>query len=1065
MLKKFRKKMKNQGNTFIMVVVTLSFLAILTAAILVAIALCYRLKIMDINSRDNFYYLEQAMDEIYAGVGRDSLDNLNDAYTSTLEVIVYYDTDTKSYVTMDNDAANKLLKTTYMRKIREESPYKNRDQALERIRSFVTNAYADDNPSGILVNQQVDNTGKLQDDGKLQVDLSTKPEKDNVTLLNLKLSRTASYSTMALGKRGVTNEKNKPTGDSGTDKFTQTISTDLVIGEPQLDVKFDMIDATMNNLFSFSLIADKGVEISDSEVNITGDVYAAADFYNKDYNGDVTNVSTQTSVEDPINDSNAVQENTKKKITKQDIIDMYSVPVSSYGTKTASKDTTTDSRYLQQNGTDEKSMYSGLYMSNSQVNLTANKVIVPGTIAAMNVSTFTVSAINGNMVGKTDIWADNITLGGYSAYRGENSLKGSTATLNANCYISDDLEVNANSSSVALIGEYYGYNNSTTDTRSFSKVFLQKNGIFTLTADSDNNKIENGKIVSRAKQTGQEHYNSSSVIINGDNATLDLKDVSAMYIAGQSYIEIRKDNTKTEQMKDPNASEDDENNMVTVQKYTYVSPNTNTGDINTDDKLYYDTTYSDGTKIEGNVTKQKNGSKDTETVRGSAVQDYKTGEAVSIKSNQLAYGYGNIPASSIEPVQQSDGTTKYYVKLNSSVLKTDAFKKAWKDKNLNQALEMIPVIKTVVSGKDYYYFDFESADTTNKNVNQFIADYSKIFAKDSTDASKKYLTDITDYEEFQVNMLRLPSKTNSSEPDYNKIYSNSALTVKYGNVFSIKADSDNTAALVQAAYRINTNEEEKGKDDSVTTEKVADATNKTGTALSREVTNALRDQYKEMKLLLSASSADSDGVALAHTIKDSAITPINYYFKFSNFDKDKYTVIEKKDESGNVISKTEKDNVIKTVNSDWIDKKGFANTGYAVYLSSGDVEVKRQSSTSGAVKGIVIAKGDVTFDGNGNDSVDSFEGIIVSGGKIIVDHNMDFIANEEIVKSILRTCEDGYTTNGDVYSQMLSLFRSYGGSESSDQVTTDENYETTRSISTIQFEDILEFKNWKKNVD
>ena len=62
MMKKIKKKLNNQGNTFIMVVVSLSFLAILTASLLVAIALCYRLKIMDINSRDNFYYLEQAMD-------------------------------------------------------------------------------------------------------------------------------------------------------------------------------------------------------------------------------------------------------------------------------------------------------------------------------------------------------------------------------------------------------------------------------------------------------------------------------------------------------------------------------------------------------------------------------------------------------------------------------------------------------------------------------------------------------------------------------------------------------------------------------------------------------------------------------------------------------------------------------------------------------------------------------------------------------------------------------------------------------------------------------------------
>lgn len=1045
MLKKVRKKIKNQGNTFIMVVVTLSFLAILTAAILVAIALCYRLKIMDINSRDNFYYLEQAMDEIYAGVGKDSMDNLNDAYTSTLEVIVYYDTDSKSYVTMDNDAANKLMKTTYMRKLREESPYKNRDQALERIRSFVTNAYSDTNKSGILVNQYVDTNGKVKDDSQLQVDISTKPEKDNITILNLKLSRTASYSTMSVGKRGVQSEDEVPTSDGGTDKFTQSISTDLIIGEPQLDVSFDAIDASLNNLFSFSMIADKGIEISDSEVNITGDVYAAADFYNKDYNGplyksgedNVTNVNVEDSVVDPITRSKAIQGDAE---AKKKVADMYTVPVSSYGTKSASKNTLSDARYIAQNGTDEKSMYSGLYMSNSTVNVTANKVIVPGTIAAMNVSTFTVSAINGNMVGKTDIWADNITLGGYSAYRGSDTMKGSSVTLNANCYISDDLEVNANSSDLALIGEYYGYNNSTTDTRSFSSAFLKKNGIFTLTADNDNNVIENGKIKTRGYQTGQEHYNSSSVIINGDNASLDLKDVSAMYIAGQSYIELRKDNTKTHTMDDPGAKEDDKNKTVTVQDYTYLAPDTSAD--HSGDNTY----YSDGTSIKGTVvTEDEYGT--TTTATGSAVQDYKTGEAVSIKSNQLAYG--NIPSANITEEKQSDGTYRYYVKLNSAVLKEDAFKNAWQDKNkLQQAIEKIPVIKTVISGKTYYYFDFSSADTTNSNVNEFIADYSKIFAKNSTSPAKQYLTDITNYEEFQVNMLKLPSKENSSEPDYDKIYSNSALTVKYGNVFSIKADSEKTDALVRAAYRLNSNEEEKNKAGTGSNEKIADADTKTGNALSQEVTNAMRDQYKEMKLLLSAQSTDSEGVALAHTIKDSAITPINYYFKFSSFDSDTYAA----------------NNEIKNM-----EEKDFAGSGYGIWLSEGDVTVNRQTSSSGTVKGIIIAKGDVKFNNQnnllGDKRVTSFEGIIVSGGKIIVDHDMDFIANEEIVKAILRACEDGRKDSKDKYSQILSLFRNYGGDESTTEIKDKENYENTRSISTIQFEDILEFDNWKKNVD
>lgn len=1031
MLKKIRKKNKNQGNTFILVVVTLSFLAILTAAILVAIALCYRLKIMDINSRDNFYYLEQAMDEIYAGVGKDSVDKLNDAYTDTLEVIVYYDTESKSYITMNNDAANQLMKSTYMRMIREESAYKNPTEALERIRSFVTNAYdKDSNAEGVLVNQVIGADGDPVDDGKLQVDISTKANNDNVTVMNLKLSRTAKYSTLTVGKKGA------------SESFTQSISTDLVIGEPQFDVSFDMVDASLNNLFSFSMVADKGIEITDATVNITGDVYAAADFYNKDYNGpkfdsssdNVTNVNVQKSVVEPIKNSGIIP---GKDEDKQKVADMYTVPVSSYGTKTDKKSTLGDTRYIAQDGTDEKSMYSGLYMSNSEVTLTSNKVIVPGTIAAMNLSKLTVSAISGNMVGKADVWTDNITLGGYSAYLGEKTMSGASMTLNANCYVSDDLEVNANSSNFTLIGEYYGYNNSTTDTRSFSTAFLKKNGIFTLTADSDNNVVSNGKITSRAVQTGQEHYNSSSVIINGENASLDLKDVSAMYIAGQSYIELRKDNSKTTSEKITYEGEDqDEEENVTVQNYTYVEPDT------TSDKKGDYTYYSDNSKISGDVT-VTNSDGSTEVKNGTAVQDYKTGEAVSIKSNQLAYG--NIPSANIKEKKQGNKVVGYYVELDRSVLKEDAFKNAWKNGDLQEAISQIPVIKTHISGKDYYYFDFTAADTTNKNVNEFIASYAKIFAKGSTSTAKSFLTDITDYEDFQINMLKLPSKTNSDEPDYDKIYSSAALTAKYGSTFSITARGDSGKALVAAANRINANEDAKGNVSSGNGGKIANAeengtsaaaTTASRATLSQEVTRGLQNQYKEMKMLLSAQSADSEGVAIAHTIKDSAITPINYYFKFSSFDRH--------DDLTNMNDSME---------------SNFDDSGYGLWLKDGDFKVEKQNGSSN-VKGIIIAKGDVTFDKD----VKSFEGIIVTGSKIIVDHSVDFVANEEIVKSILRICEEKRQKD-NFYEHILSLFRSYGGDESQDDVENVDNYETTRTINTIQVEDIVAFDNWKKNVE
>lgn len=979
MLKKVKKKLNNKGNSFIMVVASLSFLAIITAALLVAVALCYRLKIMDINSRDNFYYLEQAMDEIYAGVGTDSMVQLNEAYTETLEVIVYFDTESKSYVTMENDVANELLRTNYMKKIKDEDGYYgSKDKALARIRSFITNPAPIYNADGSVqvagdpegVSCTIDN-----------IDLSKK-EKDNLTILNLTLSRTAEYSTMTVGTKGA------------SDQFTQTISTDLVIGVPDFNVSFNTIDSSMNSLFSFSMLADKGIEIENAKVNITGDVYAAADFYNKDYNGDSSRDVSKT-VDAQIEKLTLTDEsgNAISDAARQEIADMYKIPVCSYDSS--------DSRYTQQDGANEKSMYSGIYMSNSDVVMTSNKIIVPGTIAAMNVSNLTVSAISGNTVSKSEIWTDSIVLGGYAMKRGGDDYVGSDVSLNAKCYVSDDVEVNATSSKLTLIGEYYGYNNSTTDTRSFTSAFLKKNGVF-----DNRNWDEQANNGNGGYQTGQAHYNSSSLIMNGEDSTLDLKDVSAMYIAGQAYVELSK---KTEQSDakveyqtiDQAGNQVADEETVEVNTYTY-----------TYDKDEF-TSKSDGTDMD-------------------AIQDYKTGEAVSIKSNQLAY----IPPSAI----QQDSKGNYYVTLNDTLLESELFKKFWPDSDDGKkALSEIPVVKTVISGKTYHFFDLSNlkdkdGKPLNLDANDFIAAYSKVFETDSPITT--YLTDITNYEDFQVEALILPKEIDTNETDYTRIYSNSALTVKTGTTFSIKADNKAIAALLSVADTINENDSIKAGAEQTTINKTA-TTDSEMALMASNITTELQNQYKEMKLLLTNQSVVANDVAIARAMDESAITPINHFFKFSIFGK-KYRV-------------------------DSMAYENFNQSGYGVWTNKGDLEVKANNA-KGVLKGIIICKGDLTFDS----SVKSFEGLIVCGGKIKVTHDIDFVANQEVVKSVLRVCEnnqDDTTTQGKECKHLLMLFRNYGGSESQDDIINVDNSESTRTITTIQFEDILSFDNWKKNVD
>ena len=66
MIKKIKRKLKmmnNRGSSLVLVIVSTTFLSVLVSALLMGMLLAYRLKFYKLNSLNNFYAVEQAMDE------------------------------------------------------------------------------------------------------------------------------------------------------------------------------------------------------------------------------------------------------------------------------------------------------------------------------------------------------------------------------------------------------------------------------------------------------------------------------------------------------------------------------------------------------------------------------------------------------------------------------------------------------------------------------------------------------------------------------------------------------------------------------------------------------------------------------------------------------------------------------------------------------------------------------------------------------------------------------------------------------------------------------------------
>ena len=1005
-MKKIRnlfKKLKNNGSSTIMVVVSMAFIGIIVGALLTAAGYAYRLRMQDVNARDNFYYVEQAMNEVYAGVGSETLKNMQDAYVYTVENMVYFDLATQTYLKRSDEEAEKMFKDKFMENVSSNAYFQKANIAAS-LSKYISDPNIHLDPTRLDVVEKKDANGKTE----------------LITIKNVTLTRTVQYK--------------KAVGE-----YTQTISTDIEIGNPDFTVLFNSTSGGSPNIFDFSLVADMGVEIdSTMPVTIAGNIYAAADYYNKDYNKSTYktysgDTETTPKDEDQVfkNEYTDAESGEKVEISYQHgsvtsrvydnnntVNNTYYNQVSTIMNITNGESDINSRQYF--DGVNKRSMYSGLFIDGSKVSILADIVIVPGSVSVMDNGFLSIYGKSGMAVSEAEVWADNFILGGYSTKvptdkKDDNgnvvySYNGSKADIRANMYVRDDTEINSVGSTFKLRGKYYGYGDSTSkdkrtfvptvDLENFQREFLQYNNN-SLVTDS------NGNPVLSTENRG--HYNSSAIIVNGEKSTLDFKDVTSIYLAGRSYIELSK---KVDVAEDDDTVTDSAGNTLTNVQTIEFNP--------------------------ANKITNSNGTVDTVFIR-----DYKTGESLSFKSNQVAYipiQYTGIPTPAVAMdgnVALSDdwGKRAYDADLHPALRGSDLFEEYFPAARFVDANDKyaIPCIMQEVSGKKYYYYDFERAYryiasgsagyySSGRNpvavstlgaayCDNFVAKYPSAEAyaasfiedyvaelNDPNSVIKDYLTDITDYDGFDAGDIILP-KSDSV------MYSSGAITTKEGAEFNIAVkDTADLSSLFSTAYNV--------------TATSPDAT---------DYSDGLEKEYNYVKWNL-GHFADSDSLEKTYIddlvtdttgkFSEASITPIN---KYLNFDK---------------------------INS---VRKLDLSSGYYVTASNENVIVDE----TGVVKGIILTKGDVIF----GENVTGFEGLIVSGGKIYISNHMQTInASAEICRAVLRECQ----LSGDNDCQeFLKLFKGYEGSEIIEEIEDTD----AKTIDTIDYSDVVRFNNWMKNVE
>lgn len=1109
-ISKIKSRLKNSGSSLVLVIVAMGFIGILTGSLLTAVGYVYRQKLYDYNARSNFHYLEQAMDEIYSGIGSKTMENLQIAYEKTREEAIEFNVETKSYETLDEEVVNNKFKDNFMALAADGDYYKvvpETDTNFENtivydIKNMITNSsvklvtddlkiffiYVGSDGSYIPLQQKSDTFA----DSALA----------KIVLKNVKLEREAEY---------------KRSSASGT--FKQTIQTDIEIARPDFNVNFGVNATNMSKLFEYCMIADSGIDfdrVTDQVLTINGNIYAANDFYNKDYNKYPTQKLSANEFHRIINGKDvAYNINPVSRYTYDDSTDElfnHGYPAS-YGRL--------DYENFKYDGYNDRSKYSGFYIDGGTVNLLADTVIVPGSISVMNGGKLSVYGVSGDGVEKTDVWADEIVLGGYSLPRPNDKKEGASAIFNANLYIKDDTQIEADYAKFKLNGGYYGFSNSTSDDgRSYlptvkkyndtDKANIYQELVPDTNADGTIKRNTAGEIIYKDDPVNRGHYNSSSILINGQHASLDLSGTKTIFLAGRAYIELSNVKTKTETKE----------NGADADKGMKTDP------YNVD---VTDNTYEYKEKLD----------------------DYRTGESISTKSNQLAY-YPSKASGAL-----NSDNTYFELSTGSKLYAMPLFDKYFDDGRIPIIYQKVEVgTGDNKKTKTYYYFDFEqvvrdrSFDTTKFTDIPVVTDLTTDVSDYADELEQRFIKDYFDYFNFCVNKdsdYKLDYM--GYEPDYDsasKIGRVAKTTDEFRNLYSSNNSSDGNNVdmdiLEQYPEEARTNVNEMAKVREKIQERVNELQNVTnysdfvtGRISVAEKTKSaqIATTPETQRVLINTSGAitstDNTAITSALSVKEnvelsvdvdnSSIINSNLYgaskdaVNTNNTNLAANTLLFAKDYNkhyqyykytlGDVYTGSEDATFLETMisengdggitpinyymnydlitNTTNINPTNFDLGEYKVYASGADkLEIDGSTAPNGEITGIVIAKGDVYFE-----NVSRFNGLVMTGGKIFINKECDIssINSSILCKNIINECiskasyyeaaDDPNQTfaDGSVQSdarkaiQFLELFKAYKDIAEQAKEGGLKSSEDTRDITNIDYSDLVRYNNWLKDVE
>lgn len=541
------KKLNNKGDTLAIVLIGMFVLSILGTLILGVTATNFNMKVSDKKAESAFYYAEKAIDEVYAGIGREVMGCIQEEYTDIIEKYYSNNKNIPSYVAK-NDFGEKIrneLTELYMDgTIKNQPGVTNTDPRVDlligRILQFDTGTN-----KGIYIknidSQPGSNTFTLSGAANYEFTIFS-PSSSPTSIQYSRKPDAAAGETeyVVLGSNAGDDYKKvdrieiKNFGircDSKSNGYTSSIVTDFVIDIPDIG-DIDLSDSglsgdKLDELAKYSLIAqghnllqgayiDAGarqsnnssgaaINISDNlNVNISGNVYADGTLYNIDP------LATKT-----LNGHTIYSNDYGNIAGKNDSVRVGSDITAIVGRQASSNNTN--------------------YNDNSNVRLRINSKVFANIndFVVKRGSTVTMrnrdgGEYGGNEINALQFYVNNIrTVGsGPKQQNLEASEIRTEIDISGNSIVKDDLQLDGDNNYITLSGNYFGYGfrgDKDTGVESNSSAFSN---------------IQNATEINAFAINNIEHESSSAIVINGRTTELDMANMSKTIIMGRSYIDL-----------------------------------------------------------------------------------------------------------------------------------------------------------------------------------------------------------------------------------------------------------------------------------------------------------------------------------------------------------------------------------------------------------------------------------------------------------------------------------------------------------------------------------------------